>query len=65
MHQYDIAPEYPDKYFYIKYWLEDSKGRKEVEFWTDDYEEYQEKLKFIRLHHNYDTIKYRYPKRRG
>lgn len=65
MRQYDIAPEYPDKYFYIKYYFVDDKGRRDVEFWTDNREEYLDKLQFIALHHNYHTIKQRYPKRRG
>jgi len=65
MRYYDLTPEYPDKYFYIKYHFTDYKGYREVEFWTDNREEYLDKLQFIRLHHNYDTIEYRYPKRRG
>ena len=66
MHQYDIAPEYPEKHYYVKYKIvHGEKPAEIIEFWTDDHEEYQDKLQFIRLHHNYDFIKHRYPRRRG
>lgn len=67
MNQYNIAPEYPFKHYYIKYKIKhkDKIDPEIVEFWTDDKEEYDNKLKFIDLHHNYDKIKQRYPTRRG
>ena len=65
--RYYSMPQYPFKHYYIKYkiWHKGKLDPEIVEFWTDEKEEYDEKLKFIALHHNYDKVKQRYPTRRG